>query len=379
MKTKKTSFFVFFLLISAAFLLSGCPQPPDEEYSATPYTLRIPRYFPTNLHIPKDNPLTVEGIELGRHLFYDDRLCGYLGDNPDSMMSCAMCHVQAHNFDVGTNNPRFPNGKTYGLSGAPTPHSTMPLMNLAFNSEGYFWNGMIHETNPNTQQHSLEDVVLMGILAPHEMNSTPERAVYALRQNSRYPILFKKAFGTEEINMLRIQKAIAQFIRTLVSGNSKFDRYLIGTEKLTDEEMRGYLLFSTEEGADCFHCHGGNGTPLFTTNLFYNNALSSVFDDPRDRFAFTKNEQDIGAYRAPSLRNCMVSPPYMHDGRFTTIDEVIEFYNFGLQYSPYVSPLMHKLEQGGAYLTPSQVDDLKAFLNTLTDTDFLTNPKFAKP
>jgi cytochrome c peroxidase len=118
---------------------------------------------------------------------------------------------------------------------------------------------------------------------------------------------------------------------------------------------------------------------LFTTNLFYNNALSSIFDDPHDRYAVTRNTQDIGAYRAPSLRNVMVSAPYMHDGRFKTIDEALQFYNFGLQYSPYVHPLMHKLAQGGAYLTPSQIADLKEFLHTLTDTDFLTNPKLAKP
>jgi len=379
MKQKTIYIYLFLLLTFNFFFLSCDPDNPEEPFSATPYTLPIPRYFPTNLHIPKDNPLTVEGIELGRHLFYDERLCGYLGDNPDSMMSCATCHVQVHNFDVGMNNSRFPDGKTYGLSGAPTPHNTMPLMNLVFNYEGYFWNGMIHETNPNVQQRSLEDVVLMGIVAPHEMNSTPERAVFALKQNPKYAVLFKKTFGTEEINIQRIQKAIAQFIRTLVSGNSKFDRFYRGEEKLTDAEMRGYLLFATEEGADCFHCHGGDGVLLFTTNMYYNNALSYIFDDPRDRFAVTQNTQDIGAYRAPSLRNIMVSAPYMHDGRFKTIDEVLNFYNFELQYSPYVHPLMHKLDQGGACLTYSQIADLKAFLNTLTDNDFLTNPKLSKP
>jgi len=377
---KKTHFFSpFSLLLSVFFLLSCDPKPSEEPFSATPYFLEIPRFFPTNLQIPNDNPLTVEGIELGRHLFYDERLCGYLGDDPDLMMSCATCHVQANNFDVGMTNPRFPDGKTYGLSGAPTPHNTMPLMNLVFIPEGYFWNGMIHESNPNSLQRTLEDIVLMGIIAPHEMNSTPERAVYALQQNPKYPAMFKKAFGTEEINISRIQKAIAQFIRTLVSGNSKFDRYLAGKEQLTDAEMRGYILFSTEEGADCFHCHGGSGTPLFTTHLFYNNALSNVFDDLSDRYAVSRNPQDIGAYRAPSLRNCMVSPPYMHDGRFKTIDEVLDFYNFGLHNSPYVHPLMHKVEQGGAYLVPSQISDLKEFLNTLTDTEFITNPKFSKP
>jgi len=379
MNTKKNIFYLFCFLILSSLLLSCEPKVPDEPFSATPYSLPIPRYFPTNLHIPKDNPLTVEGIELGRHLFYDERLCGYLGSNPDSMMSCATCHVQANNFDVGMNNPRFPNGKTFGLSGAPTPHNTMPLMNLAFNHEGYFWNGLIHESNPNAQQRTLEDVVLMGIIAPHEMNSTPERTVYALKQNPKYPAWFKKAFGTEEINILRVQKAIAQFIRTLVSGNSKFDKFLRGEEQLTAAEMRGFILFTTEEGADCFHCHGGSGNPLFTTNLFYNNALNTDFEGLFDRYSVTKNPQEIGAFRAPSLRNIMVSAPYMHDGRFKTIDEALDFYNFGLQYSPYVHPLMHKLEQGGAFLTPPQMADLKEFLHTLTDDEFLTNPKFSKP
>jgi len=376
MNTKKLLFYLFCFLTSGFLLLSCEPKEPENA----PYTLPIPRYFPTNLNIPKDNPLTVGGIELGRHLFYDERLAGYLGSNPDSMMSCATCHVQANNFDVGMNNPRFPGGKTFGLSGDTTPHNTMPLTNLVFNHEGYFWNGLIHETNPNRRQRTLEDVVLMGITAPHEMNSTPERAVHALKQNPKYPAMFKKAFGTEEINISRIQKAIAQFIRTLVSANSKFDKYLRQEVELTAAEMRGYILFITEEGADCFHCHGSSGNPLFTTNLFYNNALSSTFDnDLRDRFAVTKNSQDIGAYRAPSLRNIMVSAPYMHDGRFKTIDEVLDFYNFGLQYSSYVHPLMHKLERGGAWLTPPQIADLKAFLHTLTDTEFLTNPKHSKP
>ncbi|MDR2972601.1 MAG: hypothetical protein LBU83_11850 [Bacteroidales bacterium] len=379
MKRKIHFIYTFFLLFSLFWLLTCEKKKIDEPFVATPYLFEIPRYFPTNLHISIDNPLTVEGIELGRELFYDERLCGYLGSNPDSMMSCATCHVQANNFDVGMNNPRFPNGNTFGLSGEPTPHNTMPLINLIFNFEGYFWNGMIYETNPNPQQRSLEDIVLMGIVAPHEMNSSPERAVNALKQNPKYFSMFKKAFGTDEINISRIQKAITQFICTLISSNSKFDRFYRGEELLTDAEMRGYILFSTEEGADCFHCHGGDGNLLFTTNLYYNNALSIVFDDPRDRFAVTHNNKDIGAYRAPSLRNCMVSPPYMHDGRFKTIDEVLNFYNLELQFSSYVNPLMHKIENGGALLTPSQIADLKAFLNTLTDNDFLTNPKYSKP
>ncbi len=375
---KRKIYLVLFLWMSLMTLATSCGDDPV-PYQPTPYTLQIPTFFPTNLNIPADNPLTVEGINLGRYLFYETQLCGYNGTNPDSMMSCSTCHIQAHAFEVGLDNERFPNGRTFGLSGAYTPHYMLPLINLVFNHEGYFWNGYIHPNNSNSNHRTLEDVISMGILAPHEMNSTIQKAVSAIQNDPKYPALFEKAFGTPEITIDRIEKAIAQFIRTLVSGNSKFDRYMRGLEQLTSSELNGYILFTTEEGADCFHCHGGNGTPLFTTNLFYNNGSSSIFNDPKDRYSVTGNTFDIGAYRAPTLRNIEVTAPYFHDGRFSTLDQVLEFYNSGLVYSPYVSPLMHKLDQGGMFLTPQQLADLKAFLLTLTDHDFLTNPKFSNP
>ncbi|MEG1555491.1 MAG: cytochrome c peroxidase [Bacteroidales bacterium] len=366
----KISCLLYLLIIGIIWLVHSCKEKPD-EYTPTYYKLQIPKFFPTKLNIPADNPLTVEGIALGKRLFEDSRLCGYLGANPDSMMSCATCHVQAHNYDVGMDNPRFPNGVTVGLSGIPTPHSPMPLINLVFNHEGYFWNGMIHPSNPNPVQRTLEDVVSMGIRAPHEMNSTVDKAVAAIQAQTSYAELFQKAFGTPEINIDRIEKAIAQYIRTLISSNSKFDRYMRGEAELTSQELRGYVLFTTEEGADCFHCHGGDGSPLFTTNLFYNNGLDGSFHDTRDRYNVTGNQQDMGAYRVPTLRNIAVSAPYMHDGRFKTLDEVLDFYNSGLVNSPYIHPLMHKVNDGGMLLTPSQISDLKAFLQTLTDEFFL--------
>ncbi|MDL2326780.1 c-type cytochrome, partial [Bacteroidales bacterium OttesenSCG-928-A14] len=366
-------FSCFRILILSSLLAASCGNKPEETWEPTPYNLEIPKFFPTVLNIPADNPLTVEGVELGKALFYDGRLCGYTGSNPDSLMSCATCHRKENAYDVGMNNPRFPNGVTFGRTGIPTPHNAMPLFNLVFNHEGYFWNGMIHPSNPNANRRTLEDVVTMGIIAPHEMNSTVEKAVAAIRSVSYYPAMFEKAFGTKEINIDRIEKAIAQYIRTLVSGNSKFDRYLRGQEQLTNAELRGYVLFTTEEGADCFHCHGSGGNPQFTTNRFYNNGLDSYFADDRDRHAFTGDPADIGAYRAPSLRNIAVTAPYMHDGRFKTLDEVLEFYNTGLNNSAYISPLMHKINQGGALLTPSQMDDLKAFLMTLTDETMISD------
>ena len=341
-------------LLSLILLLPSCKHTEEP----TPYEIDIPYGFPTRLNIPDDNPMTVEGVALGKCLFEDGHLSGYSGTEPDSLMSCADCHKRAHNYDIGTDDPRFPGGKPHGRTGIYTRHTAMPLCNLIFNHEGYLWNGAVSYQQGAGAQN-IEDIVKAAILAEDEIAGTEARTLAALRKDSRYPEMFKKAFGSEEITMDRIQKAIAQYVRSLISGNSKFDRYLQGMEQLTPQELHGYILFTTEEGADCFHCHGSGGSPLFTTNLFYNNGLDATFTDDR------------GAYRAPSLRNITASAPYMHDGRFQTLNEVLAFYNEGLQYSPYVSPLMHKLNEGGRHLTPNDIADLEAFLRTLTDEEFL--------
>lgn len=351
---------------------------------ATPYTIDVPYGFPTDLNIPADNPMTVEGIELGRYLFYDGRLSGRT--HIDSLMSCGTCHIQSRGFEAGIDHPKYINGHPFGLTGIKTPHAMMPLVNMVFNSNGYLWNGMIHssnntffQNNPKYHRKNLESLVWMGIVAPHEMNGTVDRTVDLIASIPMYPPMFEKAFGTPEVTYERISKAIAQFIRTLISADSKFDKYMKGEYQLSSAELKGFVLFVTEEGADCFHCHGGDGNMLFTTNLYYNNATDVVFDDPRDRYSVTGNPNDKGAYKSPTLRNIFSTAPYMRDGRFSTIDEVIDFYSSGLQWSPYVHPLMHKLPDGGAQLLPGQKNDLKAFLMTLQDSTFLTNPKFSNP
>jgi cytochrome c peroxidase len=381
-KIKTLSFIFIMLLIGINLLIFSCKKEAliQEHLNVpTPYTLTIPRFFPTIINNPSDNPMTVEGIQLGRYLFYDGRLRGYLGTNPDSLMSCGTCHLQENAFECGINHPKYTDGQPFGVTGIPTPHVMLPMQNLVFNNEGYFWNGLIYKTNPNSKRRSIEDVVEMGLTAPHEMYSTPERAVAAISSIAIYPSMFEAAFGTQEVTFDRIKKAIAQFVRTLVSSNSKFDQWLRGEENLSEDEMAGYILFTTEEGGDCFHCHGGGGNALMTTNLFYNNGKDTVFNDPRDRFAVTQNPSDHGAYRAPTLRNIALTGPYMHDGRYKTLDEVIEFYSSQLVSSPYVHPLMHKINQGGALLTPIEKAQLKAFLLALTDHDFITNPRFARP
>jgi cytochrome c peroxidase len=343
----------------------------------TPYEIKIPLGFPTKLNIPEDNPLTVEGIELGRYLFYDGRISGH--EDPGKQMSCATCHLQEHAFECGIDHPKYTNGRTFGVTGIPTPHYMLPLFNQVWNHNGYLWNGTISGDNPDPMFRSIEALTYLSIIAPHEMHSDTLSAVNAIRAIPGYAKLFEKAFGSEEVTIDRMGKAIAQFIRTFVSADSKFDRYLRGEVQLTPEELSGYVLFVTEEGADCFHCHGGSGNPLFTTNLYYNNGKDSVFDDPRDRFAVTGDPMMRGAYRAPSLRNIALTAPYMHDGRFKTLDQVIGFYSGELVSSPYVDPLMHYIGAGGAQLTETEKSNLKAFLLTLTDEEFINNPAFSRP
>lgn len=364
------------LLAILIIAVESCRE-PELVYAPTPYEIKIPRFFPTRMNIPADNPMTVEGVDLGRYLFYDGRLSGRT--HPDSLMSCGTCHLQENSFECGIAHPEFTGGFTHGLTGIQTPHVMLPLINLVWNETGYFWSGTVYNANEDASKRRIEDIVRMGVIAPHEMASDTNRVKAMIQQIPGYPELFEKAFGSRTVTFHNIAKAIAQFVRTLTSSNSKFDRYMRGEEQLDSRELNGFVLFMTEDGADCFHCHGGDGNPLFTTNLFYNNGKDEVFNDPRDRFSVTADPADIGAYKAPTLRNIELTAPYMHDGRFQTLEEVIDFYSHQIVWSPYVHPLMHHVQDGGIQLLPSEKADLIAFIKTLRDDDFLTNPAFSKP
>ncbi len=350
MKVIKTIMAMAVLLM----VIVSCTPVHEEPYQPTPYELARPSYFPSRTNIPDDNPMTEEGVALGRKLFYDARLSGR--DGIDGIRSCSSCHHQENNFEFG----------------APTNthHAMLPLINLAWNRTGLGWNGGVA---------TLEDMVLAAVTSPVEIDADTNQVVKYLQRTADYPELFEKAFGSRHITFVDVEKAIAQFVRSLVSTDSKFDRYLLGEEDLTEDEMAGYELFCTEEGADCFHCHGGGGLALMTTNLFYNNGLDNEFNDPEDRAAVTGKHWDRGAYKAPTLRNIAVSAPYMHDGRFTTLDEVIYFYSEGVKDSENINPLMHHVMDGGVQLTDLEKAQLKAFLNTLTDETFLNNPNYDNP
>ena len=365
--TDKTSGCKFFFAVLILPFFLACSRYAEDElvpkYQATPYSIAVPHGFPTLLNIPEDNPMTEEGIALGRFLFYDTRLAGRAAEN--KYMSCSSCHIQENGFIIGMPRP-YP----FGLDGDSTHHAMLPLINLVWNPGTYGWNGSVR---------SIEGDVLAVITDPTEFNSSPGAVEEAIRNIDGYPALFEKAFGTKDVTAERIARAIAQFVRTLISADSKFDRYLRGEEQLSQSELKGFVLFTTEEGADCFHCHGGAGNPLFTTHLFYNNGKDTIFEDPADRYSITGDPTDHGAYKATTLRNIEYTAPYMHDGRFNTLDEVIDFYSHHLRWSPYINPLMHHIANGGIQLVPEEKANLKAFLLTLSDTTFINDPNFGKP
>lgn len=366
---------LFIYLLFIAGFITSCKKDKVATSSTntskpTLYTIVSPKFFPTALNIPADNPMTVEGIQLGRYLFYDGRICG----KKDTLMSCSTCHEQKHSFMNGI-------GYAYGVTGIKTPHIMLPMINLVFNSNGYLWNGKVEHSNPayntpTTYGGNIEDLCWMSVSAPWEMHSDTNSAKAAIQAILIYPPMFKAAFGSETVTFKNISRAIAQFVRTLISSNSKFDRYMNHETTLSASELNGLTYFETET-ADCYHCHIPSA--LFSTNNYYNNALDSVFTDTRDRYHVTNNESDIGAYRASTLRNIAYTAPYMRDGRFATLDDVINFYSSGLVWSPYVSPMMYHISTGGVQMTSSQKADLKAFLLTLSDSSFIANPAFSKP
>ncbi len=355
---------LYFILIVFA---AGCKKNSEIDlipvFKPTPYEVTVPPGFPTNLNVPPDNPMSMEGVLLGKTLFYDDRLAGRADEG--KLMSCSSCHIPENSFEIGMPRPH-----PFGLDSIPTHHAMLPLINLIWNPGTFGWNGGVG---------SIEEDVIGVIKDPTEFGSSVEKVEKAIGDIPGYGELFKKAFGSEEVTAERISKAIAQFVRTLISTDSKFDRYMRGEIQLSASELNGFVLFTTEEGADCFHCHGSSGNPLFTTHLFYNNGKDTLFNDPFDRYSITADPMNKGAYKATTLRNIEFTAPYMHDGRFNTLDEVIDFYSHQLVWSPYIDPLMHHINTCGSQLTPSEKINLKAFLLTLSDTSFINNPEFGPP
>ena len=364
------------LLVLVAGSCSKCKDPVecvsgDCNPAATPYTLEIPPFFPP-MDIPEDNPLTVEGIELGRMLFWEPAL------SADQTISCASCHLPAHGFSD-------PAPVSTGVGGALGVRNSMALINVGW-APNYFWDG---------RALTLEEQILVPVPHPDEMALPWPEAVERLRTlheldptRPDYPAHFRAAFGDETITKERAAKAIAQFLRTMISSDSKYDRWRRGETQLTDSEYNGYLIFLREGGdpettpggefgGDCFHCHTEAGTQ-FSDYLFRNNGLDVHFEADAGHAAVSGLASDSGRFKTPTLRNIALTAPYMHDGRFSTLEEVIDHYNTGGVPSATIDPFM-KYTTGGLQLTDQQKADIIAFLHTLTDTVFVGNPAFQNP
>jgi cytochrome c peroxidase len=312
-----------------------------------PYPFTFSMRFPRP-DLPRDNPLTKEGVELGRRLFFEKKL------SVNDQQSCASCHQPAHAFsDAGK---RF----SAGAEGRAGSRNAMSLFNLAW-KRSFFWDG---------RANSLRQQVLMPIQNTIEMHQSLDHVIAKLAATPEYPALFAGAFGSPGITTNRLALALEQFVLTRISCDSKLDRALQGAAQLTDEEKRGFELFMTEydprrglRGADCFHCHGG---PFFQSQGFANNGLDANFSD-LGRGAITGREWDKGRFAVPSLRNVELTGPYMHDGRFQTLEEVVAHYCTGVKRSETLDPNLAKHPDGGVPLSAADQKALVAFLKTLTD------------
>ena len=338
-------------------ICSSCSKESENEYRPTPNPLQIPQFFQDNILnpvIPNNNPQTTEGIALGKKLFFDSILSG------DNTQACADCHAPENAF---SDADRF----SEGIDGILGNRNSMPLFNLAWNyDEKFFWDG---------RAFSLEHQAFAPVIDLIEMHNTWQQVEQKLQQHPEYPSLFNLAFGTSTIDSTLVTKAIAQFERTLISSNSKFDKHLIGEATLTPQELNGFNVFMDETKGDCFHCHGNDKNPLWTDNIFHNNGLDATITD-LGLGKVTGDPADNGKFKSPSLRNLVFTAPYMHDGRFATLDDVINHYSEGLQNSPTIDPLMKKVSQGGVQLSIQDKSDLKAFLLSLSDNEFINNPNF---
>jgi cytochrome c peroxidase len=358
---------VWYLAVSLAF--ASCKKDdteliPEEEETG-PYQLVTPRNFGDYI-IPADNPLTKEGVALGRMLFYENKLSN------NNTISCASCHQQQKAFTDGK-------ALSPGSEGILGKRSTMSLANLLW-AKRFFWDG---------RATTLEQQALIPIQDPVEMHQTLDQAVAKLQQSLEYPAKFRQVFGTEIITAENIAKALAQFERTLISADSRYDRYLAKKYQPTAQEIRGEALFFTHpiagslRGGNCGDCHGGF---LTTFGNFHNNGLDTNFVDTGLE-GTTGKATDQGKFKAPTLRNIALTAPYMHDGRFQTLEQVLDHYNEHVQMSTTLDPLIieasNETSESGdpvkLFLSEQEKKDIVAFLHLLTDSTFIMDSRFSDP
>ncbi len=378
------------LIASAPALLSACgdevaPIVPACGGPDAPCPWDPPAGLPT-VPVPDDNPMNEAKVELGRHLFYDTRLSG------NQTQSCGTCHVQALAFTDGL-------ARSLGSTGQEHPRSAMTLTNVAYNTT-YTW------VNPVLTRLETQALVPMFGETPVELGlaGLEDELMARLRAEPIYQRLFPQAFPDapgDAITLNNAVNAIAAFQRTLISGRSAYDRYWIegDLDAMSEAALRGQDLFFSER-LECLHCHAGfnfsdsvdAGGAFLEGARFHNNALYNVGgdggypDDNRGLYEFTGAAEDIGRFRAPTLRNIALTAPYMHDGSLATLDDVIDHYAAGgrtIASGPYAGVGADNPNKSGFMigfiLSEAERADLLAFLHSLTDEDFVTNPAFSDP
>ena len=368
MKNKSTK--VILMILFACVWIQACKDDDTTEeptaigvtYDDTPYQLQVGDF--EQPPIAMDNQLTRQGVKLGRMLFYEKRM------SKDGSMSCASCHRQEHAF---TDTSLF----SEGVRGKVGKRQAMAVFNMAWNENEFFWDG---------RAHLLRDQSLKPIEDSLEMDESLANVINKLKVDQQYKDQFMRAFGSQEITEEKMSLAMEQFMNSIVSVESKYDRYLRGTATLDSNEERGRYLFFAEfnpgfpslSGADCQHCHSGLN---FENDRYMNNGLDSDADmTDNGRMDVTNSSSDKGKFKVTSLRNIEVTQPYMHDGRFKTLEEVVDHYNSGLKNSSTVDPtLLYPINSGGLQLSNEDKRDLVSFLKTLTDEVLLTNHEYSDP
>ncbi|MGJ8639721.1 MAG: MbnP family protein [Opitutaceae bacterium] len=320
--------------------------PIDLPASYTPYPFKMSARFPIP-DLPRDNPLIVERVELGKKLFHDPIL------SRGSEVSCASCHKES----IALSDNRV---KSEGIDGRRTRRHSMPIFNLAW-KDSFFWDG---------RAATLREQALIPIMNPIEMGGKLPNVIRRIKADEDYVEAFAKAFGSGKITPKSLSLALESFLLSQTSYDSKFDQAMAGKATLTTEEQRGLELFMTEfeprsrqYGADCFHCHGG---ALFTDNRLHDNGLPEIARD-RGLAEHTGKASDEFKFSTPSLRNVAITAPYMHDGRFATLEEVVDHYSSGIEGRSTLDPNLAKHPKGGLPLSDDDKAALVAFLKTLTD------------
>ncbi len=340
----------FFISVLFAMLAGLLAFTSDNAYftiTASDVKPNYPKNFPKPVYTFKNNIPTPAGFTLGRKLFYDPIL------SKDSSISCAFCHQRIAAF------AHFDHPVSHGINGLLGKRNVPPLENLIWQNS-YMWDGGVN---------NLEVQPLSPISNPVEMNEDISHVLKKLQQNKTYVSLFKDAFGDTIITSQKLLRSLAQFTGLMISDNSRYDKYIRGEDTLSKSEMNGLVLFR----ANCTSCHK---EPLFTDNTYRNNGLKydSSFKDS-GRVTITGLKSDFMKFKVPTLRNIEMTYPYMHDGRFHTLKQVIDHYTQRLDTIPGIDPALAK----SISLSENDKTDLIAFLKTLTDKTFLYDRRFVDP